>query len=55
MMEWGLKNSFLYLDWGISTEKKGSFVNTGLFHFKEGYGGHGVLRECYLYEVNNGK
>lgn len=55
MMEWGLKNSFLYLDWGISTEKKGSSVNTGLFHFKEGYGGHGVLRECYLYQVNNSK
>lgn len=55
MIEWGLKNSFLYLDWGISTEKKGSSVNTGLFHFKEGYGGHGVLRECYLYTVNNSK
>lgn len=55
MMEWGLKNSFLYLDWGISTEEKGSSVNTGLFRFKEGYGGHGVLRECYLYAVNNNK
>lgn len=55
MMEWGIKNSFLYLDWGISTEAKGSRVNTGLFRFKESYGGHGVLRECYLYEVNNSK
>ncbi|WP_027626415.1 GNAT family N-acetyltransferase [Clostridium lundense] len=55
MMEWGLKNGFSYLDWGISTEVKGSRVNTGLFRFKEGYGGHGVLRECYLYEVNNSK
>lgn len=55
MMEWGLKNGFLYLDWGISTEAKGSRVNTGLFHFKEGYGGHGILRECYLYEVNSSK
>lgn len=55
MMEWGLKNSFLYLDFGISTEGKGSSVNTGLFRFKEGYGGHGVLRECYLYAVNNSK
>lgn len=55
MMEWGLKNDFSYLDWGISTEAKGSRVNTGLFRFKEGYGGHGVLRECYLYEVNNMK
>ena len=53
MMEWGLKNGFSYLDFGISTEAKGSIVNTGLFHFKEGYGGHGLLRECYLYEINN--
>lgn len=55
MMEWGLKNGFSYLDWGISTEAKGSKINRGLFHFKEGYGGHGVLRECYLYNVNNSK
>lgn len=53
MMEWGRENSFSYLDWGISTEAKGSSVNTGLFRFKEGYGGRGVLRECYLYDVNN--
>lgn len=49
LMEWGRKNSFCYLDWGISTEGKGSSVNTGLFRFKEGHGGHGVLRESYLY------
>jgi hypothetical protein len=55
LMEWGRKNSFSYLDWGISTEEKGSSVNTGLFHFKEGFGGHGVLRESYLYAVNNSK
>jgi lipid II:glycine glycyltransferase (peptidoglycan interpeptide bridge formation enzyme) len=54
-MEWGLKNGFLYLDWGISTEGKGSRVNTGLFQFKEGFGGHGVLRESYLYTINNSK
>ncbi|MEW9095292.1 MAG: GNAT family N-acetyltransferase [Clostridiaceae bacterium] len=55
LMEWGRKNGFFYLDWGISTEGKGSSVNAELFRFKEGYGGHGVLRECYLYEVNNSK
>ncbi|ATW26848.1 GNAT family N-acetyltransferase [Candidatus Formimonas warabiya] len=49
LMEWGRKKGFLYLDWGISTEEKGSSVNTGLFRFKEGCGGHGVLRESYLY------
>lgn len=55
MMDWGGQNSFSYLDWGISTEVKGSQVNTGLFQFKEGFGGHGVLRESYLYDVNNSK
>jgi len=53
MIDWGNQNSFSYLDWGISTEAKGSRVNTGLFQFKEGFGGHGVLRESYLYAVNN--
>jgi hypothetical protein len=51
LMEWGRKNSFFYLDWGISTEEKGSRVNTELFRFKEGFGGHGVLRESYLYAL----
>lgn len=51
LMEWGRKNSFFYLDGGISTEEKGSIVNTELFRFKEGYGGHGVLRESYLYAL----
>ena len=49
MMDWGQKNSFSYLDWGISTEAKGSRINADLFRFKEGFGGHGVLRESYLY------
>ncbi|MDF2545929.1 MAG: hypothetical protein K0R93_827 [Anaerosolibacter sp.] len=49
LMEWGRKNGFFYLDWGISTEQKGSRVNAELFRFKEGFGGHGVLRESYVY------
>lgn len=52
LIEWGRKNSFHYLDWGISTEDKGSRVNTELFRFKEGFGGHGVLRESYIYALN---
>jgi len=51
LMEWGRKNGFWYLDWGISTEEKGSIVNTGLFRFKESFGGRGVLRECYIYAL----
>lgn len=49
MMQWGQKNNFSYLDWGISTEAKGSRINSELFRFKEGFGGHGVLRESYGY------
>lgn len=52
LMEWGRKNSFFYLDWGISTEDKGSIVNSELFRFKEGFGGHGALRESYLYVLS---
>lgn len=55
LMDWGRKSDFNYLDWGISTEEKGNRVNIGLFQFKEGFGGHGVLRESYLYTVNNSK
>lgn len=52
LMAWGRKKGFSYLDWGISTEEKGRRVNTGLFRFKEGFGGHGVLRESYLFIFN---
>ncbi|MFZ5967271.1 MAG: GNAT family N-acetyltransferase [Bacillota bacterium] len=55
LMEWGRRNSFSYLDWGISTEAKGSRVNAELFRFKEGFGGHGVLRESYIYTLKKSK
>ncbi|MTI81812.1 MAG: peptidoglycan bridge formation glycyltransferase FemA/FemB family protein [Firmicutes bacterium] len=47
LIKWGIKHNFAYLDWGISTENKGRTVNSGLFNFKEGFGGRGVLRETY--------
>lgn len=47
LINWGIENGYQYLDWGISTENKGKFVNDGLFRFKEGFGGRGVLRESY--------
>lgn len=33
-----------YLNYGISTEDGGKFINWGLFKFKEGFAGHGILR-----------
>ena len=47
LINWAKKEGFVYLDWGISTEAGGTKVNTGLFNFKEGFGGRGVLREVY--------
>jgi hypothetical protein len=52
LINWGRKKGYHYLDWGISTENKGKYVNKGLFRFKEGFGGRGVLRETYRYDLN---
>ncbi|PFN79490.1 hypothetical protein COJ85_30790 [Bacillus sp. AFS076308] len=47
LISWSKKNGFHFVDWGISTENKGKVVNSGLFKFKEGFGGRGILRETY--------
>ncbi|MGG0789889.1 GNAT family N-acetyltransferase [Peribacillus simplex] len=47
LITWGKDNGFHFVDWGISTENKGKLVNSGLFKFKEGFGGRGILRETY--------
>jgi lipid II:glycine glycyltransferase (peptidoglycan interpeptide bridge formation enzyme) len=47
LINWGMKEGFHYVDWGISTENQGKVVNTGLFKFKESFGGRGILRETY--------
>ena len=51
LINWGKEKGYHYLDWGISTEDKGKYVNQGLFRFKEGFGGRGVLRETYRYDI----
>lgn len=51
LIDWGIKNGYHYLDWGISTENKGRLVNHGLFRFKEEFGGRGLLRETYRLEL----
>ncbi|WP_237389686.1 peptidoglycan bridge formation glycyltransferase FemA/FemB family protein [Bacillus sp. USDA818B3_A] len=47
LIQLGVNEGFHFLDWGISTENKGKAVNQGLFKFKEGFAGRGVLRETY--------
>lgn len=51
LISWGMEKDYYYLDWGISTEDKGSRINQGLFEFKEKFGGRGVLREMYYLDL----
>jgi len=44
------KEGFKYVDFGISTEQDGHYLNEGLLFQKEGFGGRGI---CYdKYEIN---
>ena len=36
-----------YFDFGISNERQGQYLNTGLYQFKAEFGGGGVVHECY--------
>lgn len=45
IINWGYKNSFKYFNLGTANEASGRRINYGLFHFKEGFGGRGVIRE----------
>lgn len=40
-----------YFDFGISTESAGSFLNTGLVDFKEGFGGRAVTQDFYRIDL----
>jgi hypothetical protein len=48
-----LKKGYRYLNFGISTESGGATINHGLFRFKEGFGGRGVIRKYYRLELYN--
>ncbi len=45
IIKWGRDNKFSYFNLGTANEAAGTKINYGLFHFKEGFGGRGVLRE----------
>jgi Acetyltransferase (GNAT) domain len=45
IIDWGIENKFQYFNLGSGNEEAGRKINTGLFNFKEGFGGRGVLRE----------
>lgn len=41
-----------YFEFGISTENNGIYLNEGLIHQKEGFGGRGIVYDTYLLEIN---
>lgn len=45
IIDWGKNKNFDYFNLGTANEDEGKFINEGLFHFKESFGGRGVLRE----------
>ncbi len=45
VIQWGRENKFAYFNLGTANEEAGKKINFGLFHFKEGFGGRGILRE----------
>lgn len=50
LMEDARAKGVRFFDFGISTEQNGLFLNQGLIHYKEGFGGRGV---CYdEYEIS---
>jgi hypothetical protein len=46
IIQWGKENGFSYFNLGTANEG-GKIINEGLFHFKESFGGRGVLRETH--------
>lgn len=45
IIRWGVENKYSYFNLGTANEEAGQKINYGLFHFKEGFGGRGILRE----------
>ena len=45
------KNSKEYLDFGISTENAGMFLNEGLISQKESFGGRTNVYETYVIDI----
>ncbi|MBP6731616.1 MAG: GNAT family N-acetyltransferase [Chitinophagales bacterium] len=45
IIEWANGQGYEYFNLGTGSSEGGRNVNLGLFHFKEGFGGRGVLRE----------
>jgi hypothetical protein len=51
IIDWGKKNNYSFFNLGTGNDKQGMFINEGLTHFKESFGGRGVLRETMHIEL----
>ncbi len=51
IIEWGNQKGFKYFNLGTGNENEGKSVNSGLFYFKESFGGRGVLRETMILKL----
>ncbi len=45
---WATEKNYRYLNYGISTEERGTVINWGLLRFKESFGGTGTLRSGWI-------
>jgi hypothetical protein len=51
VLDWSKKNGYRYFNFGTANENEGKSINEGLFKFKEGFGGRGVLRETMILKL----
>jgi len=48
IVQWCQQSGYKYFNFGTANEDGGKTINKGLFKFKEGFGGRGVLRETMV-------
>lgn len=53
IIRWGCEQGYSYFNLGTSNTEAGRVINSGLFRFKEGFGGRSVLRETMHLLSNN--
>lgn len=51
LISWCSKRGLKYLNLGMANEEEGRKINFGLFHFKESFGGRGMLRETMVLDL----
>lgn len=52
IINWSEKAGIRYVNLGMANEEEGRKMNLGLFRFKEGFGGKGVLRETMCIDID---